>query len=309
MQTPEYKAREARIRAKKEKERVNKLFLESVTEGNASQAERLLKAGAELDAKNEDGNTPLVIAAERGHLEVAKVLIEHKADINAKAHMFGFNPLIMAASQGHGEMAGFLIDNGADVNATDPHGSTALMWAVIGKHHNVVKLLIAKGAEVNAGDNHGKTPLVRAGEDENWIAFTILMKHGGAETPKERDPAPEPPKAETAPAPVPPKANKELLDAFLAVAVIARNIQEARELLEKGADVNARRYPGRTAIIWAATNGDLEMAKMLIGCGADVNARDEKGKSVLHHARSSKNKELVSLLKKNEAKGSIKDWL
>jgi len=82
----------------------------------------LAGVGADVNAKEEDGWTPLHYAVYEGYKEIAELLIAKGADVNAKEED-GWTPLHDAATK---EIAELLIDNGADVNAKDGTGSTAL---------------------------------------------------------------------------------------------------------------------------------------------------------------------------------------
>ena len=113
-------------------------------------------------------------AAYYGNTAVVKQHIAAGADINAK-NGGGFTPLQAAAGEGHKEIAQLLIAEGADVNAKSENGVTPLHWAALHGHKEVAELLIAKGADVNAKNDFGETPLDGAdGEIPD-----ILRKHGG----------------------------------------------------------------------------------------------------------------------------------
>jgi len=62
----------------------------------------------------------------------------------------------------------------------------------------------------------------------------------------------------------------------LHLAAVSGDLEEVRELLEKGADVNAKDEEGRTPLHWAAGNGYVEVARLLIEHGADVNAKESR---------------------------------
>ncbi len=105
------------------------------------------------------------------------------ADVNA-GDDGGTTPLQHATANGHKEIAQLLIANGADVNTKDIGGGTPLHLAAIGfRHKEIAELLIAKGADVNAiivsGRNQGKTPLDFAIEFKNTETADLLRKHGG----------------------------------------------------------------------------------------------------------------------------------
>ena len=87
------------------------------------------------------------------------------ADVNARDN-YAQTPLYEAVQLGHKDVAALLIQNGADVNAKTYHdGPTPLHWAAYLGHKDLVALLMENGADVNAKDKVGKTPLDVAGEE------------------------------------------------------------------------------------------------------------------------------------------------
>ena len=99
--------------------------------------------------------TPLHKASERGNLKMVKALIILGAKIEAKDED-GRTPLHTAAKV---EIAKHLIEKGAQVEARDFDGHTPLMWQCLDENSDVVKYLIEIGAQIHAKDNFGKTPL------------------------------------------------------------------------------------------------------------------------------------------------------
>ena len=126
--------------------------------GHLDVARDLIEAGADVNAKDNDGFTPLSICAEKGHLDVARDLIWAGADVNAKDND-GMTPLYMCALGGHLEVARALIEAGADVNAKKDNGVTPLHMCAYTGHLEVSRALIEKGADVNAKEDDGVTPL------------------------------------------------------------------------------------------------------------------------------------------------------
>jgi ankyrin repeat protein len=128
----------------------------------------------------------LFLAVRYGQKEVAELLIEKGADVNAKNN-YGETPLAYALN--NKEIADLLIAKGADVNAKGDFGGTPLHEAAGSGHKETAKLLIEKGADVNAKDDDGETPLDFAEEvweddsPENKAAkkeaANLLRKHGG----------------------------------------------------------------------------------------------------------------------------------
>ena len=175
--------------------------------GHKEIAELLLANGADVNAKDDDGDTPLDVAILRNDKETADLLRKHGgktteeleeifhaiedgnieavkqhlaagADVNAKDNI-EWTPLHMAADLGYKEIVELLLTNGADVNAKDYKGVTPLHDAALWGHKEIAELLLAKGADVNAKANDGKTPLDWAIEKNRTETADLLRKHGG----------------------------------------------------------------------------------------------------------------------------------
>ena len=147
--------------------------------GNAEAVKQHLDAGVNVNAKHDNGVTPLHGAALWGHKEIAELLIENGADVNAKNDEGG-TPLHHATEEGHKEIAELLIANGADVNAkNDRGGYTPLHEAALNGRREVAELLISKGADVNVLDGSGYTPLDWAIIANYSETANLLRKHGG----------------------------------------------------------------------------------------------------------------------------------
>ena len=120
----------------------------------------LIENGADVNAANQEGLTPLMLAATAARTtsnpEIIRILIENGADVNAARTRTGETPLMLVAeSTSNPEIIKIMIENGADVNAAErERGGTPL---IIAAAHNpnpeVVKLLIENGADANAVDN------------------------------------------------------------------------------------------------------------------------------------------------------------
>ena len=79
----------------------------------------------DIDADNASGETPLMMAALRGDLEWARLLLER----GAKVHRNGWSPLHYAATGNEPKIVALLLDRGAPIDARSPNGSTPLMMA------------------------------------------------------------------------------------------------------------------------------------------------------------------------------------
>jgi len=114
-------------------------------------------------------------------LEIAKILIEHGADVNAR-DQDGLTPLHNTAWTNNGEVAKLLIANGADVNAKDNYENTPLLFFFAVRApfdwEQIPRVLIDNGADVNAKDNRGTTPLEYATRRNREEMVKLLREHG-----------------------------------------------------------------------------------------------------------------------------------
>jgi uncharacterized protein len=117
----------------------------AITTGNVSQLEALVRAGADIDARDEHGQTGLMIAARDGHAPVVRWLVEHGANLNHTAK-FHLSALMLAVINGRDAIVGILVDAGADrtiegTGAPGFAGKTALDIARAGHREIMIALL------------------------------------------------------------------------------------------------------------------------------------------------------------------------
>ena len=99
-----------------------------VKQNDAIAVKEFIKKGADVNARDEEGLTPLMTASSKNYKNLAEILISEGADVSTRDTQ-GFTALIWAASENRKEIAELLISNGADVNAKDDMGGTPLSWA------------------------------------------------------------------------------------------------------------------------------------------------------------------------------------
>ncbi len=190
-----------------------------------------------------------------GDSAAVQELLKSGADPNAR-NKFDDTPLMAAALNADAEMLERLIKAGADVNAANKAGATALMRAAT--FEDKVRLLVARGAEVKARSALGNTALILAARKPGNSGTVKFLLDCGAEV--------------TA-------ANVFGATALMAAAA-AQDMDSVRLLLDRQADANAKPNMdvngfiwggGRTALMWAAFQGNESLLKLLLERGAKVN--------------------------------------
>ncbi|WP_295391361.1 ankyrin repeat domain-containing protein [uncultured Thiodictyon sp.] len=114
--------------------------------------------GASLVALDSAGRTPLELALSHGKTQVAALLVELGAPLDAQAMLV----TLVRAGVSDRDSVDFLLRRGADLNRPDAAGQTPLHQAVMLGHLETLKRLIARGADVNRPDGTGRTPLALA---------------------------------------------------------------------------------------------------------------------------------------------------
>uniref|UniRef100_A0A8C3LXP0 Ankyrin repeat domain 27 n=1 Tax=Chrysolophus pictus TaxID=9089 RepID=A0A8C3LXP0_CHRPC len=136
--------------------------------GHSDLVSLLLKHGASISAKNAEHAVPLHLACQKGHSQVVECLMNYNAKQNKK-DAYGNTPLIYACLNGHYETTALLLQHGASVNLSNAKGNTALHEAVIGKNEALVDLLLQNGAMTHIQNERNCTPADCAEPNSNII--------------------------------------------------------------------------------------------------------------------------------------------
>ena len=227
----------------------------------------LIKAGAEIDAKERNGQTAVMWAAAEGHAETVRALLDAGADVHSPLERSGYTPFFFAIREGKTEVVTMLLRAGADINSvmnpkrprgTPPKkGTGPLLLAVENGHYDLAIDLLDAGADPN-DDRSGYTIL----HSLTWIRKPDIGESASG-------------------APAPQGSGRRNSSQFI------------RELVERGADVNARLKRGRragnghvsvigaTPFFLASDRADLAYMKLLVELGADPFIPNDDGTTPL----------------------------
>jgi hypothetical protein len=151
-------------------------LLDAVKNDDYSKAKEIV-GESRYDLRDSTAGDALINAAYYGRTEIARLLIEHGANVNAAMYN-GVTPLMNAASRGYPEIAGLLVEHGANVNLAAKNGGTPLINATINGHTEIARMLIEHGANVNTADSEGITPLINATYHGRTEITRLLIEHG-----------------------------------------------------------------------------------------------------------------------------------
>ncbi|XP_046820136.1 E3 ubiquitin-protein ligase MIB1 isoform X3 [Vespa velutina] len=266
---------------------VNEELVKTAANGDACKCEECLKR-PEADVNGVfSGHTALQAASQNGHLEVIKILLRYKADVEiedkdgdrAVHHAaFGDEPGVMA----------LLAGAGADLNARNKRRQTALHIAVNKGHAGVVRTLLELGCHPSLQDSEGDTPLHDAISKKRDDMLALLLDHAADIT----------------------LTNNNGFNA-LHHAALRGNPSAMRVLLSKLPRpwiVDEKKDDGYTALHLAALNNHVEVAEQLARAGkADLDLQNVNLQTALHLAVERQHTQIVRLLVREGANLNVAD--
>ena len=160
----------------------DKQLLEAAREGNCDKLQAAIKAGADVNSRNQYHKTPCMLAAICGRVNCVDMLLEAAAGANVK-DQYDKTALFYAVESGRPACVQRLIQAGADVNVTSTWGTTPLMYAARRPHVLSSRLLMEAGADVNMRARHDYTALMFAVQHAYHPGATAFLEPGSSVNP------------------------------------------------------------------------------------------------------------------------------
>ncbi|XP_035388927.1 kinase D-interacting substrate of 220 kDa B isoform X2 [Electrophorus electricus] len=241
-------------------------------QGSLEIVQELVKRGANVNLDDVDCWTALISSAKEGHVEVVKELLANNANLEHK-DMGGWTALMWAAYKGRAEVARLLLEKGANPSITGQYSVYPIIWAAGRGHAEIVKLLLQHGAKVNCSDKYGTTALIWAARRGHYDCVLHLLENGA-------------------------NVDQEGANSMTALIVAVRGgySRVVKELLKRNPNVNMTDKDGNTALMIAAMEGHAEVVQDLLDADAYVNIPDRSGDTVLIAAVRGGHVEIVRAL-------------
>ncbi|KAK7578136.1 hypothetical protein V9T40_010341 [Parthenolecanium corni] len=248
--------------------------------GHQEAVQQLIAAGAILGLVDTAGRCALVHAARNGHLKILAYLLTCDWVVDCAQREVELTEatqqaLVAAASQGHDQIVEYLLDTSAvDVDGQCTlTGETALTIAAANGCHNTCTILINRGCRVAATNRKELSALMLAVKEGHWATTERLIQYQA--TVNQTDNMGRTP---------------------LMMAAAEGHVAIIELLLDKGSDISTEDCEGMTALSWACLRGKVQAAQCLLDSGSDINCVNKVGRSPLDLAAFQGNPALTQLL-------------
>ena len=243
-------------------------------EGSADAVKFLVENGADINAKDDGGDTPFHYAAANGKVDLCDLLLKNEANIDA-TNKKDQSPLYIACLRKQKKTASFLVKMGADINLSGNLGNSPLHIAILYHLPETASLLIKNDADLQKLSNNNWSPLHCAiFYNEPQIALQLIEKGADVNVRNGSNFTP------------------------LMIAVYARQPSVIENLIEKKANIEARTPEGWTALHLAAEYDRPEILKLLINHKANVKAKNSTEMTPYDRAEQFGNERCMEILKK-----------
>lgn len=270
-----------------------------------------------LSGTDEDGRQPLHFACLRGHRDLADLLLQRGADIDARGNARA-TPLDDACFKGHKDVVELLLSRGANTQVLDKDLWSPIRTAVGYQHLDIVEILLNENpAKINEGDKHGETPL-HVASGKGFVDIMNLLLERGADIDKPDNDRETPLHSacrngweRSARLLLKEKAKTDRTDnqgeTPLHAASRKGHERVVAVLLEEHAEIDVTDNNGKTPLGAASEQGHAECVNILCEAGADCNIQAEREggyKTALHYAfePSEKEDESPDDRKKNQSR-------
>ncbi|XP_072007198.1 uncharacterized protein [Engystomops pustulosus] len=253
-------------------------LLVAAEKGHTGIVKVLLQNQARVDVFDEHGKAALHLACENGHDQITDVLLWHKAFVNAKTKL-GLTPLHLCAQNGFNHLVKLLVETHlASIDIMSLTKRTPLHLAALNGQLDVCNSLLSMNADVYAADIHGQTPLHLAAENDHSEVVKLFLKHRPElVTSANMDGSTC---AHIAAAKGSTAVIKELLKSNMSSVTTARN-----------------KTHDSTPLHLAASGGHSEVVKVLLEAGASASEEDAEGMSAIHLAAKNGHTNVLDVLK------------